>query len=299
MRIEVGICTFRRHGVLETIRSVAAQSLPAGASLGVIVAENDDRPAYRDRIKACAAELGLDLCHVHAPACNISIARNACLDAATGDLLLFIDDDELAEEGWIQRLVAAWKTTGAGVVFGPAIARYPETAPAWVRENDFHSNIPQRNNGVVETGYSSNVLLDMTDPRIAGCRFDLAFGRTGGEDIDFFFRLYRAGVPLAISDDAEVSEKVPDNRLSFAWVFRRRFMTGAIYGTCAAADGTGRRAKLLSQAILKSGYCGIRALGALVNRTRCSFWLMRGTFHAGVASGCIAPPRREVYGNTP
>ncbi|WP_428929736.1 glycosyltransferase [Marinibacterium sp. SX1] len=296
MLIEIGICTFRRSEILETLRSVADQSVPEGARLRVIVAENDERPAYRDRIEGCARELGLDLHYVHAPARNISIARNSCLDAATGDLLLFIDDDECAGPGWIERLVLTWQASGAGIVFGPAFAEYPDAAPEWMRSNNFHSNIPTRNKGVVETGYSSNVLLDRGDPRVAACRFDLSFGRTGGEDIDFFFRLHRAGVPMTISEDAAVSEKVSPNRLSFGWVLRRRYMTGAIYGTCAAPDNMTRRVSVMAKAAAKSGYCGLRALVAVASRTRCMFWLMRGTFHAGVVAGCIAPPRREVYG---
>jgi hypothetical protein len=42
------------------------------------------------------SDLSLDCLYVHAPARNISIARNACLDAADAPLIAFIDDDETA-----------------------------------------------------------------------------------------------------------------------------------------------------------------------------------------------------------
>jgi succinoglycan biosynthesis protein ExoM len=298
MRIDVGICAFRRPAILETLDSVAAQRLPAGAQLRVIVAENDDRPALRERIKRRGRALGLDLLYIHAPARNISVARNACLAAAEGALLLFIDDDELAEPDWIGRLVKTWRMSRAGVVFGPAFAVYPPTAPGWMRHNDFHSNRPAANRGVVETGFSSNVLLDRGDTRVRDARFDLAFGRTGGEDVDFFFRLHRAGVQMAIAPDAVVREPVSPSRMSFGWVLRRRYTQGAIYGTCVAPGDAARRVAVMAASTAKSGYCGLRALFAAPWRDRAIFWLVRGGFHAGVVRGCIAPPRREVYGET-
>ena len=151
---------------------------------------------------------------------------------------------------------------------------------------------------MVETGFSSNVLLDRSDARVREARFDPAFGRTGGEDVDFFFRLHRAGVTMAIAEDAVVREPVTPARMNFRWVLRRRHMTGAIYGACVAPHDASRRMSVLLLSVAKAGYCGLRALAAAANRDRCSFWIMRGSFHAGVVSGCISPPRREVYGQT-
>ena len=298
MLIDISICTFRRATLFDTLTSIAEQVLPRDVALRVIVADNDDAPLLQDRILAFAEEVGLNLRYVHAPARNISIARNACLDAATGDTLVFIDDDELADPFWIEKLVADWKTSGASVVFGPSIAVYPATAPSWMRRNDFHSNRPVRRHGIVETGYSSNVLVDLSDPRVASCRFDTAFGRTGGEDTDFFFRLHRQGVPMTISHDATVSEPVAPTRLSFVWVLRRRYAQGAIYGSCVAPNDVAARSRVLFGSLVKSSYCVLRAIPATTVAGRFHFWIMRSVFHAGVVSGCIAPPRRQVYGGT-
>ena len=298
MNIDVAICAFRRTSILETLDSIAKQAVPGNLNLHVIVAENDEQPDLRDVIVRHAAALGLDLHYVHAPARNISIARNACLDAAQGDLLLFIDDDEIADPDWVGDLVAAWRATGAHVVFGPVIAVYPTNTPSWMRENNFHSTIPTSNHGVVETGISGNVLLDRRDPRVCDARFDLTFGRTGGEDVDFFFRLHHAGVPMAIAPDAVVHEPVAPTRLSFGWVLRRRHTTGAIYGACVAPDSALRRLAVLAQSAAKASYCGLRVLMAAAHNTRRHFWIMRASFHVGVVSGCISRPHREFYGGS-
>jgi succinoglycan biosynthesis protein ExoM len=300
----VGICAFRRPAIVDTLRSLAVQEMPPDVDLHVVVVENDDRPELRPLVEETAATLGLSLTYRHAPGRNISIARNACLDAAVerrpdgtyAQAFLFIDDDETAASDWVARLTEAWHGSKAGVVFGPAHAVYPRGAPTWMRRNDFHSNIPTTNGGTVETGYSSNALLDLTDPQVAAMRFDLAFGRTGGEDVDFFFRLHRAGVEMTLAPDAVVHEPVAPDRLSFGWLLRRKRTVGAIYGSCASAGHVARRMVLLSTGAAKAGYCGLRALGAYGRRDRAAFWIMRGAFHMGVVSGCIARPKQANYG---
>ena len=294
-RIEIGICTFRRNSVLDTILSVANQTLDRETSARIIVVDNDDTPSRRADVDALAANIGVAVTYIHAPARNISIARNACLDEANGDFLAFIDDDEIAGRDWLAKLISAAQDSKAGVVFGPAHAIYPDNAPAWMIENNIHSNVPSRNAGIVETGFSSNALLDLRDRRVSEERFDTRFGRTGGEDVDFFFRLHRKGVLMDICPDASVREKVDPARMSFSWVFLRRLTTGKIYGHCRLGGG-GSRWPLFLGSLSKTTFCGLRALTSIANQSKLMFWLMRGTFHAGVMSGTLNPPRREFYG---
>ena len=103
--VTIGICTYRRASVVDTIVSLAAQILPPKTSLRVVVADNDSEPEARDRVFAAAAEWAVDVTYIHAPARNICIARNACLEAATGDWVAFLDDDETASPGWLGALL--------------------------------------------------------------------------------------------------------------------------------------------------------------------------------------------------
>ncbi|MFQ6550847.1 glycosyltransferase family 2 protein [Aestuariibius insulae] len=296
MRVCVGICTFQRDSLTTTLESVSNQKLPQGVKLSVVVADNDVEAVLSQDLARLARQLELELTYIHAPARNISISRNACLENASGGYLAFIDDDEIAEPNWIARLLDAARSTGAGVVFGPADAVYPASAPAWIRENDFHSNHPTTRDGVVETGYSSNALLDLRDPKVSETRFDLSFGRTGGEDIDFFFRLHQKGVRMVIADEARVREPVDPQRLSLKWLLRRKFAAGKIYGHCATASRSARQVPLRLRSAAKALYCGIRAVPSAPSRTRLAFWVMRSSFHFGVFFGTLSPPQREAYG---
>ena len=295
--VDIAICTFRRNSVFDTLDSIARQAVPGGITLSVIVADNDHHPLLAEQLQAAARRTGLVIRYVHAPACNISIARNACLSAATGDVLILIDDDELADPDWLMDLLETTKRNQAGVVFGPARAIYPDDSPEWMRCNDFHSNIPAANRGVVETGYSSNALLDLRLPQIRRARFNEAFGRTGGEDTDFFFRLHRAGVPMTISHGAVVREPVAPSRMSFRWILHRRYSAGRIYGHCAMIGASMSMTGLaVSSSLVKSGVCGVCAAAFALAPRRAAFWIMRSSFHFGVAAGALRAPRREVYG---
>ncbi len=289
--VDVCLCTFRRPAVTAALASVEAQDLPPGVALRVIVADNDETPTSAERVAGAAAGMRHEVTYLHAPARNISVARNACLDRADAPFVAFLDDDEVAAPDWIARLLACLE--GADVVFGPAVARYPAGTPAWITANDFHSNRPVSRGGTVETGHTCNVMLRFAGTPAATARFDTALGRSGGEDTDFFFRLHRQGMRLAICEAAVVHEDVVPARLRLRWLAERRFAEGRHYGHAAG----GGRARRFLGSLAKIGYSGLRALGAAGDRPRLAFWGLRAVFHAGVCSGCIrGPGGRVAYG---
>lgn len=285
-QIDVCICTFRRDSVTQAIRSVAAQVLPKDVTLRLVVADNDKIPSAKGRVLGSGA--GIPVIYVHAPAGNISIARNACLDAAQSDFVAFLDDDETAPPDWISKLWSCLKHSEADAVFGPALAIYPDDAPEWITRNDFLSNLPQQRNGRVETGHTCNVLMRKPELRF---RDDL--GRSGGEDTDFFFRLSREGARFAICADAVVHELADPRRLRLRWLAERRFAEGRHYGTTARRW----RVALFAGSSAKALYSALRALPHLANPTGLAFWGLRSVFHAGVCFGALAGVSgRKAYG---
>lgn len=295
MKIEVLICTFRRAFLEQTLASIAAQVLPDGVGLGVIVADNDISPTAQEMVRRIAATFPFALTYIHAPDRNISIARNACLDTATADYVVFLDDDETAPPDWIADLWQAVQATGADAVFAPALAIYPPETPNWITIPDYHSNRPERRGGQVMTGHTCNAILRWQGAPWIAVRFDLARGRSGGEDTAFFFSLRRMGAKFEATDKAEVFEPVVSSRLSFGWLARRKFRMGQSY---ASSEHTRLgQLKLALLALVKAGFCGLMALLFIGLPTRRNFWALRSCLHCGVIAGCLALPEPQAYGH--
>ncbi|WP_444665636.1 glycosyltransferase family A protein [Cereibacter changlensis] len=168
-RIAIGVCTFRRPGLAETLASLSALDWPEGLRGEIIVADNDETPSAEALVARYAETAPLPVQYIHAPARNISVARNAVLEAAAERdmaLLAFLDDDETVAPNWIAALWAARLQTGAEAVLGPVRAHHAPDAPGWMREGAIHDTRPVfLPGGAIKSGYTCNVLLDLAAPR--------------------------------------------------------------------------------------------------------------------------------------
>jgi succinoglycan biosynthesis protein ExoM len=292
--VDVCVCTFRRPSVADLLASLAKLETP-GWRMRVIVADNDDTPSGRETVERGFAAHRLNGIYIHAPARNISIARNACLNAATAPLVAFIDDDETARPDWLAELIASAETTGAAVVFGRVRAVYEKDTPAWMLAADMHSTPPPFRNGKIAGGYTCNVL--MRRDVIGALRFDPLFGKSGGEDTTFFAHLQRNGVPMAFADRAVTDDPVPQSRSNLDWLKTRSYRAGQTWGLVELRNGKSK-AVLTVMAMVKALVCF--AMAGL------KFWspagwrkaVVRAQLHVGVMAAATGKAPVELYGES-
>ena len=298
IRIDIGICTFRRPELEKALLSLAMVDVPQGVSLRLIVADNDQTPSAAHLVESLRSRMPWQVVYVHCPAGNISIARNACLDNSDADYLAFIDDDETATEGWLRHLLKTAVETGADAVLGPVHAGYDTSAPAWMREGDFHSTFPVIIGTEIRTGYTCNVLLDLRSSRVAGLRFNLALGKTGGEDTEYFTHIYRTGGKIAYAEDALLFEPVPQQRARFDWLAKRRYRMGQTHGRLVAESaGAVGKIKNIALAGAKAGFCFAAALIFAALPIRRNRYALRGILHIGAISGILGFREIHQYGS--
>lgn len=296
--LDILICTFRRPEIRDTLRSLDAMELPDGTDLRIVVADNDAHPTAREVVETTAKDMRIPVRYRHAPVANISVARNAGLDEASArqaGWVAFLDDDETADRDWLTQILGCADATGADAVFGPSLARYAPDAPDWIKGRDYHSNRPERRGGVVQTGHTCNALLRWHGAPWQAERFDLSRGKAGGEDTEFFFRLHHAGARFEICETAIMRESVAPGRMTFGWIFRRKFRSGQSYA--AVSRGAAARIGLALSALGKALVCGGAALVFAWSRDRRNFWILRGALHAGVIAGCLSLRQPEIYGS--
>jgi succinoglycan biosynthesis protein ExoM len=290
--VTVCICTFRRASILRALESVSTQELPKNVSVHFLIIDNDDEPSARHVVNGFTLKSGIEVDYIHAPGRNISLARNAALEAVRTRWLAFIDDDERASPSWLAKLWAA--RTNANIVFGPCEAIYPEETRAWIKTGDYHSNRWPANTGI-DTGYTSNVLIDTKFVRRHGLQFDTVLGRTGGEDTMFFNALYRHGGVLAYAHDAVVYEDVVPARINLRWVMTRKYRAGQVYAMMVHGFGDASYRRVSFSAPLKITACLAMSVATMFRPAYAMRWLIRGTFHSGVLSFSLGIKIHEEY----
>lgn len=295
--ISVCICTFRRPSVCETIESILAQKISADLSLEVVVADNDIEPSAREFIESIQRQQpDSEITYVHAPARNISIARNACLDNARGSWIAFIDDDEVASETWLQTHYDTSIKNGLDVSIGPVLAMYPESAPAWIKSNDYHT-VKVSNQRPVTTGHAGNSFFNRSHPAIQDLRFSEERGRTGGEDTQFFYECFKAGAKLGEAPDAVAYEPVAENRLSLDWLVKNKFRSGITYGKVIYYKGSVvRRFAQACMAVVKAFSLYLLAGLTIASKTTSRRHYVRAIFHSGVVGAFVSAREAEYYG---
>jgi succinoglycan biosynthesis protein ExoM len=292
IEVTVCICTFRRPSLSSTIDSLVRQSALTNADIRILIIDNDSEPTARSIATEFRNRANMRVDYKHFPGQNISAARNAGLEAATTPWLAFVDDDEYASANWLAELIAS--RSGANAVFGPCEAIYDEGASDWIKKGDYHSNRITESKGIT-TGYTSNVLIDMTFVQRHGLQFDLELGRTGGEDTMFFHAMYRKGGVLKYAANAVVYERVVPSRLKLTWIMRRRYRVGQIRALVSHKFDRAEYRRLAWTAPFKIATCAIMSFFTILSRSRSMWWLMRGVFHAGTISYALGTSINEEY----
>ncbi|MEJ7825099.1 MAG: glycosyltransferase [Solirubrobacteraceae bacterium] len=116
------IPTRRRADYLDVaLASIAPQAADAGAEMLVV----DDGPSADTR---AAAERHGARYVAHDASRGLNAARNTGIDAASGELLVFVDDDVAVHDGWLAALLGAHIAAdpGVGVLTGPIHARFED-----------------------------------------------------------------------------------------------------------------------------------------------------------------------------
>ena len=194
-RISVVVCTYNgSRTIRECLQSLAKVDYP---DFEVIVVDDGSTDATPQIVREHDVRL------IRTENRGLSSARNTGLEAATGEIVAYIDDDAYADVHWLKYLAATFRTTDHAGVGGPNLAPPGDGAIA-----DCVANAP---------GGPVHVLLsDREAEHIPGCNmafrkthlatiggFDPRF-RVAGDDVDVCWRLREHGWTLGFHAAAVV-----------------------------------------------------------------------------------------------
>lgn len=185
------------HDLIDSI--CAGECLPAE----IVVADQGSRvtlPEHRD---------GVRIRHVLVPSVGLSRNRNAGIDAATNDVLVFTDDDSIVDRGWLGELCGALAAAPARTVVTGAVlpGGVEGVTPSLTSETERVVFTGRR-----ATGGDPLFPNNMAVPREAFEEiglFDVRLGAGAGwfpaaEDNDFGFRLLEHGYAIEFVPSAVI-----------------------------------------------------------------------------------------------
>lgn len=305
-KLVVAIPTYRRPDALvaaltATTRQVeeVTAARTGGIDASILVVDNDAGASARE----VAARYGVRYVVEAQP--GIAAVRNRSLaETEDADLLVFIDDDEVPEPGWLGALLDTYDMFRPAAVAGRVITRFPDPIEPWVRASGAFIRPVRRDGQTMTEAATNNLLLDLPQIRSLGLAFDERFGLTGGSDSMFTRQLTRRGGTIRWAQDAVVIEQEDPGRFTRPWVLMRTFRFGNASArvAVAAAESPIARAAARAAAIAR-GLARVigGALGWVVGALSASFprrarslrTMYRG---GGLIAGALGYAHNE-YGN--
>lgn len=219
--LTIALPTTGQRNIFAVLAEIRTQVKESGVNSALLVLHNtlEAEPGLRQLVEDHGGTYN------HVPELGYAHVRNAALAAARGgDFLVFIDDDEVPDPGWLNAHLSALDEWRADVVFGPVRTVVPPGAPRWIdggkllRESATQADGPT--DGRVYSGNTSIRLAFVEGERL---HFDNQFNQTGGEDTDFFMRCRTAGACIVWCSRASVTETADPERVSLRWMLRRSY----------------------------------------------------------------------------
>ena len=237
IRITVAICTWNRAALLgKTLEQMTRLSIPANAEWELLVVNNNCTDDTEQVVRSFTDRLPVR--HLFEPHPGQSAARNRAVREATGDYIVWTDDDVLVDPDWLGAYTRAFARWPEAAVFGGPIEPWFEgTPPAWVVE--VFPNI-QPAFATVDLGpepvrlappghlpYGANMAFRLSEQR--RFTYDVSLGlrpnsQMRGEETALLWKLVAETAGGWWVPDARVRHFIPRHRQS--WGFLRRFYEG-------------------------------------------------------------------------
>ena len=249
MNVSIIICTLNRCNYLErTLISLLDLSVPSGTDYEIIVVDNGSTDKTLNVIKDYSSKLPL-IC-IHEPRQGLSFARNRGIESASGDLILWTDDDVVVDPYWMSEYINAAMQWPSAVFFGgPIEPLFDGRPPNWIIRNleyltgvysllnIFGQNRPMQEG---EFPIGANMLIRVEAQK--RFTFNCSLGRSGGslisgEDSEIFWRLIAEGYSGVWVPSACVMHHIGMDRANLKYIKKWYFSNGR---TAARIGGLGR-----------------------------------------------------------
>lgn len=211
------------------LESLITQDIPAGWRAEIVVIDNEAESKASVIVNDIAGDSPFPISHVYEPNRGIPFARNRALEISlsrNAQWIAFIDDDEIAEKGWLGALMKAATGTNADVLHGLTKYNYPPMCRKWRLDK---KRALRKTGDPLVCASTNNVMFRaaLAHSDHMGLRFDIDRAFSGGSDTAFFYNATDNGARIIHVAEAVVTENVPEERCSFKWRMKRYYRCSA------------------------------------------------------------------------
>lgn len=235
MKVAICIITLhRRDGLRRLLEGISSQTFQEiRPEVEVIVVDNDPLGSSKDVIDKIENDF-TKIKYFIEDNKGIPYARNRSLREAdtNADYIVFIDDDEVPEENWLEELLLAQKKYNADIVTGPVIPIFMEKPSDWILEGEFFSRRRYESGTSLKVAATNNTLVKKGIFDEINRAFDINYALTGGSDTHLFMDIYKRGYNIIWADNAIVKEWIPRSRANKNWLLKRGYREGNVYSRC-------------------------------------------------------------------
>lgn len=280
IKYSVCIATYKRQELLKKlIDSILNQKNIDLAEVELIIVDNDAEGSARNIVESYLGKVACSIYYEIQPKKNISITRNTAVKKAVGKYLFFIDDDEYADENWMNTHINNLEKYNADGAFGLSIPYFHEKTQQWKKNlPNYHkdcspSGEPPSLMSTCNCISKRQVFEEFDEP------FDPDYGITGGEDNDFFSRARIKGFKFISSIESITYEFIPEERTKNKWLIQRVFRTGNNFTKTHIVKDGKQSLLLIIMEFFKGIFQAIIAFFLSVffiwNKTKSFYWFLK------------------------
>jgi len=290
--IAVCVCTYKRSRFLQRLLDeLNHQDTEGRFTYSILVADNDHMRSAAPIVLEIERKSSIPIKYCVEPQQNIALARNRAIENASGDYVVFIDDDEFPTQRWLLTLFQTCVQYGVDGVLGPVRPHFEVRPPEWVVKGKFYDRPTYPTGFVIDwrKGRTGNVLLKRHLFVAGEPPFRPDF--LTGEDQDFFRRMIEKGHVFVWCNEAVAYEIVPAIRWQRSFMLRRALLRGKI----SLVHPTSRRIEILKSAMAVPVYAVALPFLLLLGQHQFMKYLVKTCDHAGrlLASVGINPIKEQ------
>jgi glycosyltransferase involved in cell wall biosynthesis len=276
------VCTRNRCGELRRLLdNLAEEVVQSTSTWDVLVVDNGSTDDTRSVVADVARTFPVPLRVALEPELGIAHARNRGVNEATGDVLVYLDDDVTVRQGWFKAVESEFSDPATDAAGGPVFPHFPRNAPSdYIRAvmgdrcgstglYDLGSD-PLKLSPELGAPHGANMALRTSLLEKVG-RFQTSLGwgreQLPGEETDLFVRCFRLGASVRYSPSMAVDHFLQADKVG--WDYLRRWHIG--YGRASVRMRPRPPAWLLAAKLVEQSLAYLRySLATRFDRSKSS-----------------------------